>query len=322
MKTAGSRFTGVGTVLLLAVVVVATAPPRTADRQIVAVLWSAAVAALVVGTVWPLLAARRVRVELAAPRDGAVGRDLRVSLRISGAGLPVRARLLDPPSPWTVAADGREVDLAWRPGRRGVHPNLVVEVATSAPLGVFTARRLHVVAPAHPVEVAPRALEVTWHEVHAPVEGVVVPAPQVSTGGDLVRSVRPYRSGDPAHLVHWPSSARRGDLVVREMEPPAPTGMALVLDLRDLAEDRERAASYAAGAARAVLEAGGALVLCTAEAGGPVTATVPSVLDAGRRLARAVDGEPGAAPAGWRVVEIGRTAPATSPLAPIVGGPS
>jgi uncharacterized protein (DUF58 family) len=121
-----------------------------------------------------------------------------------------------------------------------------------------------------------------------------------------VRSVRPYAAGDPAHLVHWPSTARTGTLVVRELEPPAPVGQAIVIDLRDLGRDRERAAAYAMGAAWAVLSAGGALVLCTAEAGGPVSALVRSHLDAGRRLARAVEGEPGTPPNGWPVVEIGR----------------
>jgi hypothetical protein len=47
-------------------------------------------------------------------------------------------------------------------------------------------------------------------------------------------------------------------------------------------------------------------VLCTAEASGPVTGRVRSHLDAGRRLARAVEGAPGEPPDGWPIVEIGR----------------
>jgi len=41
------------------------------------------------------------------------------------------------------------------------------------------------------------------------------------------------------------------------------------------------------------------------QAGGPVTGPVTNVLDAGRRLARAVPGPPGRPPPGWPVVEIG-----------------
>jgi uncharacterized protein (DUF58 family) len=34
----------------------------------------------------------------------------------------------------------------------------------------------------------------------------------------LTRSLRPYRSGDPIRLIHWRTSARYGDLRVRELE--------------------------------------------------------------------------------------------------------
>ncbi|MGN6692919.1 MAG: DUF58 domain-containing protein, partial [Aquihabitans sp.] len=190
--------------------------------------------------------------------------------------------------------------------RRGVFRAVRFEVRTSAPLGILSARRVLEAQIGHAVEVAPKPLAVDWVPAPAPIEGGVDDVALAALGGDLVRSVRPYVSGDPAHLVHWPSTARTGALVVRELEPPAPTGQALVVDLRDLGADRERAASYALGAARAVLAAGGELILCTAEASGPVTARVGTSLEAGRRLARAVAGEPGAAPEGWPVVEIGR----------------
>ena len=117
-------------------------------------------------------------------------------------------------------------------------------------------------------------------------------------------SVRPYAPGDPAHLVHWPSTARTGTLVVRELEPPAPIGQAIVVDLRDLGPDKERAASYAhgrgAGGARRRRRAG-AVHLRGARARAPARVRAP--IEAGRRLARAVAAEPGAPPEGgpsWR----------------------
>jgi len=180
-----------------------------------------------------------------------------------------------------------------------------LEVRVTAPLGVLAAHRVHEVWLPHAVEVAPRPLAVTWQAAPAPVDGGSHPVAHPALAGDLVRSVRPYTSGDPAHLVHWPSSARLGALVVRELEPPRPVGQAVVLDLRGLGSEAERAASYALGAARAVLAAGGELVLATCEAAGPVVGAVRSPLDAGRRLARAVPGPPGEPPAGWPVVEIG-----------------
>ncbi|MFM6687123.1 MAG: DUF58 domain-containing protein, partial [Dolichospermum sp.] len=40
---------------------------------------------------------------------------------------------------------------------------------------------------------------------------------QTATAG-LVRSLRPYRLGDPTRLIHWRTSARYGELRVRELE--------------------------------------------------------------------------------------------------------
>ena len=119
--------------------------------------------------------------------------------------------------------------------------------------------------------------------------------------------MRPYRSGDPAHLVHWPSSARVGSLVVREFEPPTRPGVVLVVDLGpaavpvdgsavgaapDAAVDTavERAVAEAAGLAAAVLAFGGRVLLCTHEHGRAHTAEVATPLQARRRLAAATPG--------------------------------
>jgi uncharacterized protein (DUF58 family) len=40
---------------------------------------------------------------------------------------------------------------------------------------------------------------------------------QLATEG-LTRSLRPYRMGDPTRLIHWRTSARYGELRVRELE--------------------------------------------------------------------------------------------------------
>jgi uncharacterized protein (DUF58 family) len=46
-----------------------------------------------------------------------------------------------------------------------------------------------------------------------------VSAPRAGSGMELF-GVREYRPGDPLRRIHWRSSARRGELVVREYEPP------------------------------------------------------------------------------------------------------
>lgn len=305
-RVGGTRLTVLGAAVLFAIVVGAANPPPATDRQILVLIWTGMVAAFAIGIVWPLVAVRRVSVSVASPRDATVGELVPLVVTVGGRIGACEVRALDPSGPWhrcTGAASGELEHLA---DRRGVFRMVRIEVRVTAPLGILAAHRVFEVPLAHAVEVAPRGLAVDWLAAAAPVEGGVDHASLSALGGDLVRAVRPYAPGDPAHLVHWPSTARTGTLVVRELEPPAPIGQALVVDLRDLGADKERAASYALGAARAVLAAGGELVLCTAEVSGPVTGRARTPLEAGRRLARAVSAVPGTPPDGWPVVEIGR----------------
>lgn len=44
-------------------------------------------------------------------------------------------------------------------------------------------------------------------------------------------SVRVYVEGEPLRAVHWPSSARRGELMVRELEDAPQDGLAVLLDV-------------------------------------------------------------------------------------------
>lgn len=304
-RVGGSRLTGAGAALVAALVAGALAPPEAVDPALVVVVWCALLGMVVVGVVVPLVVARGIGVEVSSPRDATVGElvDLRVTL--TGARGACEVRALDPTGPWhraQVPGTGTVPHLA---DRRGLFQGVRVEVRVTAPLGLLACHRVHFAHLPYAVEIAPRPLPVTWQPAPAPVPGGVHPSAAATPTGDVVRSVRPYVSGDPAHLVHWPSSARTGGLVVRELEPPVPVGQAIVVDLRGLGEDTERAASYALGACLAVLAADGDLVVATCEAEGPVVGRVRSAVDAGRRLARAVPGPPGAPPEGWPVVEIG-----------------
>lgn len=304
-RVGGSRLTGTGALLLAAVVFVILSPPRVADHELVTVVWATLLAVLVIGIVAPLVLVRQVRVTVSSPRDATVGEQVPLSVVLTGRGAGVELRTLDPTGPWHRADAPGDGVLPHLADRRGLFGALRLEVRVTAPLGILAAHRVHDLALPYAVEVAPPSLPVTWLPAPAPVDGGSSDRVLPSLTGDLVRSVRPYVSGDPSHLVHWPSSARLGQLVVRELEPPAPVGQAVVLDLRDLGPDTERAAAYALGACRAVLAAGGRLSLATCEASGPVVGEVRTPLDAGRRLARAVPGPPAAPPEGWPVVEIG-----------------
>lgn len=71
--------------------------------------------------------------------------------------------------------------------------------------------------------------------------------------------VRPYEPGDRLSLVHWPTTARRGEPMVREEEGDAVRRLALLVDLRAPVREAgalEAVVSLAAGAGLAAIGAG------------------------------------------------------------------
>ena len=304
-RVGGTRPTGLGWGLVIVTAFIVYSPVASSDPESAAVLVSAAVGILLICAVVPVAMVRRVRVDVRSPRDVTVGDTVLLDVDLQGGVGRLSIRVLDPTGPWAHAESPGTGQVEHLADRRGLFQHVRVEVRVTAPLGVMSARRVHEITLPYAVEVAPKPLAVTWHPAPAPVDAGPHPVARPALAGDLVRSVRPYVAGDPPHLVHWPTSARTGSLVVKELEPPSPVGQAVVVDLTGLGADGERAASYGLGAARAVLASGGELVLATCEPGGPVVARVTNPLDAGRRLARAVPGPPGAPPPGWPVVEIG-----------------
>ena len=254
----------------------------------------------IVGIVWPIIAMRDVDVDVVGPRDATVGDRISLALRLTGRVSRLEVRLLDPPGEWrrTVApASGELVHIA---ARRGVFRLVRIEVRTGGPLGIFLRRRTVWVRLAVPVSVAPRAAAVQYEPHVLPLGlATAISARSGVPGGDSVRAVRPYAAGDSARLVHWPTSARTGELAVRELEPPAIDGIAIAVDLRGPDAAAEAAASRAAGLGRAALRSGAHVVLLTCEASGPVVAPVAGPLELGRRLARSVPGAPPPAPDGW-----------------------
>ena len=264
-----------------------------------------AFAIVVVGIVWPIIALRRVEVSVTGPRDATVGDRITLPITMKGRVSRLEVRLLDPPGEWrrTVAPGyGELVHIA---ARRGVFRVVRVEIRGGGPLGVFLRRRTLWARLPVPVTVGPRPLPMRYEPQALPLgNSVSVSAAPVAPGGDAVRSVRPYVPGDAGRLVHWPTSARLGELAVRELEPPAIIGVAIAVDGRGTELEPEMAASRAAGLGRAALRRGASVLLLTCEQTGPVVATVTSPLELGRRLARMVPGVPPDPPAGWPTVRI------------------
>jgi len=254
----------------------------------------------VVGIVWPVVSLARVDVEASAPADATVGDTVTVRVNVRGRVPRLDLRILDPPSQWVRTASPADGVIPHIAARRGVFNVLRVQLRTSAPLGVFVRTRTVRVMLPFPTLVAPRARAAAPILHGVPDEMLATAAPRFASGaGDTVRAVRPYVAGDPVRLVHWPTSARRGELVVREYEPPPALGVALVVDLRG--PGVERVASRAMGIGAATLAAGGVVWCCTSESDVPVSELVTNIRTLGRRLARATPGEPGPPPPRWPV---------------------
>jgi uncharacterized protein (DUF58 family) len=107
------------------------------------------------------------------------------------------------------------------PQHRGIYDWQSLQLRTAAPLGLFWCRRSRVV-PTRAI-VYPRVLPLSQcplidqigQELNLQLHSSY--RARAATEGST-RSLRPYRWGDPTRLVHWRSSARYGELRVRELE--------------------------------------------------------------------------------------------------------
>jgi uncharacterized protein (DUF58 family) len=252
------------------------------------------------GIVWPIVALARVKIDASAPPEARVGDTVQLRLAVKSRAARVELRVLDPVGNWYRTAAPANGVVPHVAARRGVFRFVRVQMRTSSPLGVFVRTRTLRVALPGEIIVAPRPTATGPILLPLPEQTFATSGASVHRGGgDTVRAVRPYVPGDPARLVHWPTSARRGELVVREHEPPPALGVALVVDLRG--PDPEAAASRAAGIGNATLALGGLVWCCTVDAHGPVSDPVTDARELGHRLARAIAGTPGEPPAGWPV---------------------
>jgi uncharacterized protein (DUF58 family) len=136
--------------------------------------------------------------------------------------------------------------------QRGVYRWQEVNLRTAAPLGLFWCRRSR---PVKAVAVVyPQVLPLSTCPIIDRIGQEDSPQfynrsrSQTATEG-LTRNLRPYRHGDPTRLIHWRTSARYGELRVRELEVAA-GGQEIIIALDSGAawqpEEFERAVTVAA----------------------------------------------------------------------------
>lgn len=121
--------------------------------------------------------------------------------------------------------------------RRGLVRLGPVEATVADPLGL--ARRTRPVADVAEVTVLPPIDDISPMGRTAGREVVAGAAarPLPGRGGDDFHALRPYVVGDDLRRVHWPSSARTGELVVRHDEDQQRGRATILLDTRRLVGD-------------------------------------------------------------------------------------
>ena len=273
---------------------------RTTGAGWLIVVLSGVAAVLLVAALLPAIGLARVRVDIQAPRDATATRTANLDLTLTASrgersisrGPALKLRGVEPAGEWTGAEAPARGLVAVVPSRRGIVTEVKLELHSAAPLGLVWWRRRVTVALARPMEVGPLPIE-------SPVMPPLASRPSgsddrraMASAADLVRSTRDYVAGDPIKLVHWASTARYGDLMVKELEAPGSPVLALVVDLRAGGDEAEVAAGRAAGIANAALLAGMPVTLLTAEVTGPRVGPVMNPIEVGRRLARAVTTAP------------------------------
>ncbi len=134
----------------------------------------------------------------------------------------------------TVAAGGAataRVERVW--SRRGVHPLEVVTLATSFPFGLFRKER--------DVEMAGEV--VVWPRTARPVRRPLPAGNRHTASGEVAagasgargefRALRGYLPGDDPRDVHWRSTARTGEPVIREYARERSQTLWICLDLSE-----------------------------------------------------------------------------------------
>jgi uncharacterized protein (DUF58 family) len=139
----------------------------------------------------------------------------------------------------------QRVDVMMPPLPRGVHGLDRVRVSSQFPFGIVETRR-ELEGP-ETITVYPAPADLARYRDRSEGAGRGLGGPVAAEMGPA--GLREFRDGDELRNVHWKATARRGELVVRELEGDAAPGMEVLLDLRVQSERFEEALSLISGLA-------------------------------------------------------------------------
>jgi uncharacterized protein (DUF58 family) len=227
-------------------------------------------ATLMVGYAWPRWLVRHLHVTRTGPEWAEEGETISFHVEVENHGLLPRfmVELVDR-LPFVGAAKGLVAQgdqvlgvVAYVPGggkrrfempllceKRGYYRLGPVSLASSFPLGLAEARQSRN-AGVQTLTIYPDVFPIMALPLHG--------APsQIHRGGNMLpegagaaefSGLREYRRGDSPRHVHWPTTARLNELMVKEFEPLASACLYLALDLSaeaDVGQGRQSTAEYA-----------------------------------------------------------------------------
>lgn len=198
----------------------------------------------------PVFEGDLVRIELALTvPDGRPRGPARFAAGIGAAALEAGTGLV-PGGGWSAVRE-------YGPVPRGPIAAERLALESSDPLGLFRSRR---VMPSEALTVALPLFTSLSERVRVREIESQLTVVRAGHGTDLY-GVREYRPGDPLRRIHWKTSARRGELVVREFEPPGLRVLGLLLDPEPASQAAaDQLARLAASEAWDCIRAGGRVV--------------------------------------------------------------
>jgi uncharacterized protein (DUF58 family) len=141
---------------------------------------------------------------------------------------------------------------------RGIYRLGPLELEMTDPFGI--ARVVRSATPDASLTVHPKVDHISSRTVSTHDDrDLHLPLPVVGQGGDEFYGLREYQAGDDSRMIHWPSTARVDNLVIRQAESLWQGRATIAIDLRSAAHDQdtlEPILSASASLAAASLRAG------------------------------------------------------------------